>query len=1347
VRRSLAVVGLLVFGCAGLAMTAAFGPADVGTTQSRRDGTRASAGLSGLPEAATGPVSAALGNDLAEYRVMGLRAVNVAQRLRASFSSDGVTISSGEMRFGLSLSAAGFGTTLRRVGAVVPRAQGNRVVYARSGVEEWWANGPLGLEQGFAVRSHPAGASGPLRLSVALSGRVDASLSGDGVLLRAGGASLGYRSLVATDAAGRELPARFSLQARRIMITVDDRGARYPVKVDPTVQQAELTASDGGTDDGLGSAVAVSGNTIVVGASEKGAYHNRGSAAGAVYVFQEPASGWANATQTAELTASGAVPDATLGYSVGISGNTIVAGAPAADGFCNGNVYLCGAAYVYVEPASGWTNTTTPTATLSATDQNIGNGAEQDFGASVAISGSTIVVGEPGQDFDGGNNQTTTPGAVYAFSEPAGGWASMTQTAELRASDPTACQTYCPLLGTSVGISGNTIVASAPGQNNGQGAVYVFSEPAGGWVSGTQTAELTPSAASGLIDSVAISGTTIAAGIPGYSGGRGGVFVYQEPAAGWANGTQTAILTASDGVNPDSLGYSVAIDKSTIVAAAPVRTVGSNAAQGLVYVFQEPAAGWSSETQSGEYIASDGGTGDELGKGDGSGEGGAISGGTIVAGSSGHDVSGNTSQGAAYVWVQSSLVVNSTQTITDAAEAAQGVCDADPGQAGTPLCTLGQAILVSKYDGGGTITFDIPNDGANTFDGSVPQIQDPAGAGMPTVVTPTTIDGTSQPSAGRVELSGTSADNQDATSKTVGLNLAAIGSTVNGLVINGYSDGIDVNAGGETIQGDWFGTNAAGTAADPNPLGTNSRSNQLVSQIGLLLSTSGNTVGGASSGQGNVFATHWGVNGQTRPAAALADAVGGNTIEGNTIGVVPGAQTELIDPQPTMIALPEDGLQVSGADTVGGLGTGAGNVLAPESAISGASVVQGNTFLGTLSASGPIQIGGPTVTAGTGRGNVFMPSTNTFVVGPELAIGGTGGVVQGNRFDPTSQSAIDDSGTATIGGTAANAGNLIKDTATEPPGPDGAYGVQAGIAIAGDDNTIENNVLEDNGGWGAVQIDEDHGNTITRNTMTGNALGIELGHDGYVYDTDVTKHNSGPNDYEYYPILLSTRSTHSRTEVTGRIEQPGTVTVDLYSEARCALQSETPGQGAKLLGSTEVSSGLGGKEFTFSTARTAAGQNAITATATSSNGSTSEFSPCLITDSHAPGLLTYGVTPAPGTVAVTSSAAMALTAAARHKQPVGHGRLWLLCPPKTKGRCTGTVLLRTTGWHPTTLQRTRFTIPAGFGDPIALSIPADVLANLKRHHKLTVKATISARDGAKHPHHKTTHRRITLVYN
>jgi hypothetical protein len=555
-------------------------------------------GLSRLPVAAQGPVSAALGADDPSYRVRdgraGLYAVNPTQRFRVSFGHSGVFVGAGRSRLALGLAAAGYGGRLHALGEVAPRAHANRVAYDRGPVAEWYANGPSGLEQGFTVVRPLPGAGGPLTLALRVGGDLRPAPADGGRSLVFDGAHgqavWRYGSLVASDARGRTLRASLSVRGGLVWVEVDARGARYPLRIDPLVQTAELTASDGADSDSLGTSVAISGSTIAAGAPGYSLGDNDGE--GGVYVFAEPASGWHNATQTAELTPSDPVGSDALGTSVAISGSTIAAG---------------------------------------AADHTVGPNAQQ--------------------------------GAVYVFDEPASGWHDATENAELTASDGAPGDS----LGDSVAISGATIAAGADshtvGANSGQGAVYVFTEPASGWQNATQTAELTTSdgaSGDGLGDSVAISGATIAAGATSHSlggdGGQGAVYVFAEPASGWHDAIQTAELTASDGASSDALGVSVAISGSTIVAGAADHTVGPNAQQGAVYVFDEPASGWRDATENAELTTSDGATGDELG------DSVAISGTTIVAGAQNHTVGGISGQGAAYAFAEPASGWQSVQT-------------------------------------------------------------------------------------------------------------------------------------------------------------------------------------------------------------------------------------------------------------------------------------------------------------------------------------------------------------------------------------------------------------------------------------------------------------------------------------------------------------------------------------------------------------------------------------------------------------------------------------------------------------------------------------------------------------
>ena len=203
-------------------------------------------GLLSLPLAAQGAISAGLGRDQGAYRISGLVAHNPAQRFSAQFGRSGVVIRTASARFAISLEGYGRGEALRQLSVVSLTASVNRVSYAHGSLREWWANGPLGLEQSFDVSRRPAGA-GALTLSLAVpaGARLD-----HGVLLLPGG--LRYADVHATDAAGRPLRAWLQLHGGRVLVRVDDRGAAYPVRIDPFLQQAELSAAGAVSEEFLG---------------------------------------------------------------------------------------------------------------------------------------------------------------------------------------------------------------------------------------------------------------------------------------------------------------------------------------------------------------------------------------------------------------------------------------------------------------------------------------------------------------------------------------------------------------------------------------------------------------------------------------------------------------------------------------------------------------------------------------------------------------------------------------------------------------------------------------------------------------------------------------------------------------------------------------------------------------------------------------------------------------------------------------------------------------------------------------------------------------------------------------
>jgi hypothetical protein len=205
-------------------------------------------------------------------------------------------------------------------------------------------------------------------------------------------------------------------------------------------------------------------------------------------------------------------------------------------------------------------------------------------------------------------------GAVYPVTiDP------LAQAAKLTASDGAASDNF----GRSAAMSadGATVAFGAFGDDASRGSVYVYLRPVNGWATtATFAAKLTASDALpgnllGFSVAVSADGATLAAGAYGKDAGRGAVYVFQRPAGGWTTGTETAILTASDRVGGDFFGFSLALsaDGSTLAVGTPLANAPADD-QGAVYLYERPGGGWAtSSTFAAKLTASDGAISDQLG--------------------------------------------------------------------------------------------------------------------------------------------------------------------------------------------------------------------------------------------------------------------------------------------------------------------------------------------------------------------------------------------------------------------------------------------------------------------------------------------------------------------------------------------------------------------------------------------------------------------------------------------------------------------------------------------------------------------------------------------------------------
>jgi hypothetical protein len=249
------------------------------------------------------------------------------------------------------------------------------------------------------------------------------------------------------------------------------------------------------------------------------------------------------------------------------------------------------AVYIYKMKSTGW-KSMTQLAKLTPSDGYPGD----HFGyASVAISGNTIIV-------------SGDQGKTYVYVEPPTGWTDMTETAQLLVGASTVGLGF-----VSASIDRGTIVVGAPYATvdgvPGEGAAFVFEEPSTGWATTSQyTAELTPSDGAvpyylfGIL--TAVNGGTIVVSAPNQPNK---VYVFSQPAAGWQNATQTAILSRSVPGIPGYFGDALAIYSNTIVIGDPVGDAGKNPPQdrGVVDIYVRPSSGWVDSTESAELSPPD----------------------------------------------------------------------------------------------------------------------------------------------------------------------------------------------------------------------------------------------------------------------------------------------------------------------------------------------------------------------------------------------------------------------------------------------------------------------------------------------------------------------------------------------------------------------------------------------------------------------------------------------------------------------------------------------------------------------------------------------------------------------
>jgi Concanavalin A-like lectin/glucanases superfamily/FG-GAP repeat len=324
------------------------------------------------------------------------------------------------------------------------------------------------------------------------------------------------------------------------------------------VPEATLLAADGTANDNFGSAVDIEGDTIVVAApfSDTAGLLERG----AVYVFTRSGTLW---TQQAKLLAADAATSDRFGFSVDLQGDTVVVGAPFDDIGPNGDT---GSAYVFVRTGTSWAQQ----AKITPSDPAAGD----NFGLAVGLDGDSVVVGSPNDD-----DVFANAGSAYAYVRTGAIW---TEEAKLLPLDTAAGDSF----GSSVAMKGAVAVIGAPLDDDlglDSGSASVVSRSGTMWGQWVKLTAFDGSAGDRFGLDVALDGVSLVVGAPSDSPAgveSGSAYVFEPALPNW---TPLSKVVAADGASGDQFGSAVAVSGSVVVGAPLDDNPGNN--NGSLYVF------------------------------------------------------------------------------------------------------------------------------------------------------------------------------------------------------------------------------------------------------------------------------------------------------------------------------------------------------------------------------------------------------------------------------------------------------------------------------------------------------------------------------------------------------------------------------------------------------------------------------------------------------------------------------------------------------------------------------------------------------------------------------------------
>ncbi len=560
-----------------------------------------------------------------------------------------------------------------------------------------------------------------------------------------------------------------------------------------------------------------------------------------------------------------------------------------------------------------------------------------------------------------------------------------------------------------------------------------------------------------------------------------------------------------------------------------------------------------------------------------------------------------------HAWDGVTLIVNTNDDLFD------GACDA-------VHCSLRDAIEVANATAGrDRIVFDVPGPGPHTIQ--------PGEGGLPEILDPVIIDGTTEPDfegTPIIELDGSNAGDVS------GLYISGGNTVVRGLVINRFGseeqccNGIDLmQSSGNVIQGNYIGTDVTGTEALGN------------TNAGVTIGGPNNLIGGKKASARNVISGN--LEGVTfadleaRNNLVLGNYIGtdasGTAAVGNVVGI----------------------LLLGNANTIGGTEKGTRNIISGnENGVNihtTGNVLQGN-YIGT-DVTGTVAIGNQTGVFLSGPGNLIggaLPASRNVISGNEgVGVDIKGGDASGNRVvanfigvdfrgseplgnglqgvfigdgavgNTISHNILSANGDGVLIFGRSNNNNRVwwNRIGTDMTGTLDLGNMKSGVyIILASDNSVLRNTIAFNGQLG-VGSPVGTGNAVLFNSIfeNGDGLGIELGTDGAT-PNDLGDEDTGPNNLQNFPELTAASGWWLRIEGTLNSTPQTDFRLQFFANGECDPSGY--GEGQTYVDTRWVHTDANGDaSFSFRSWRRVAPGSFITATATDPNGNTSEFSACI----------------------------------------------------------------------------------------------------------------------------------------